>query len=1129
MAVVWAGEHAASGHPVAVKVLSVPDQRRHAFQAAFHTEVLAVAALSHPNIVRVLDHGVIPQDIADQCGGALEAGAPYLVMDRADASVQMRLGLMTWPRVLDLLLGLLEGLAHAHARGIVHRDVKPSNLLLGRGDGRLVLADFGLTHVTGLHRVAEGELASAGTPGFMSPEQIQGKWRDFGPWTDLYATGCAAWAMVTGRPPFKRARSREVLAAQLYQPAPTLEPRFPVPGGLETWLRRLLAKHPSARFQRAADARQALAGLPLARALQAPDPNVAEDAPTVVVDLSTADLAGPRPALAADKGSPGPSTLKLPLSWRLPSDTHAPRLLKGAGLELCRHRQVPFVAREGHRDQLWSDLAQVHRTGRVRVHLLHGPSGVGKSRLARWHCERAHETGGAQVLTAVHGPEAGPTAGLRAALIRDLGGIGLTGLALVDRIRAELERLGGQGPMDEARALAALIEGESDAARIRFSSPEERYLLLERHLHRLCRLRPVVLWIDDAQWGLDALGFVEHLLRRDAPAQPLQILLTIQDEALATRPAALEIVAGLGRQDAVSRVHLGPLGRAERQELVRSLLPLTPGLAQRVEDRTQGNPLFAVQLVRDWSTRGLLEVSDQGFRLAPGAPQRLPDELAGVWDEQVSHLLSTRPRGDHKALEAAAVLGTEVLATEWQALCQRLGCVPSPGLVQELSSRLLIRARPHGGFAFAHGMLREAIEARARRRRRHGDLHSECAAMLAERDDLDAAQRRVHHLQAAGRTAEALPALLAVVEARRNRSELRQARSLLGSVESALEALQLPPGHEHRARLAVWRADLAAWDPGEDSTLSRLDALRAQAIAHDWVLAQARERALRGREVYRRGGLKEAMDLYLQAGVLFERAGDLPGASQNHVNLCQLTKFLGRLDEAAEHAQRALDLARQAGDSYQVAAALHMLSTVAWKNDDAAGCAAWAAEGLAVCEEHGFRANAAKCRTQLGEAARQRGELDAARSHYKAARALFLALERPLYVFVARMNLVMIALSQQDYTEGLAILSAARSQRGVDPGHVLMSAVELGLALCEGALGNWAAWDRHLPVACAGLARSGFVDKDMAWLAQLAAQVAQSAGHDVRAAAARDLAARQLETLGRLEELAALRATESAG
>src|SRR4051812_26729458 len=269
MAEVWSGVHAAQGVPVAVKVMTAERAREASFRDSFRNEVQAVASLDHPGIVRVFEHGEMGADAEEISRGLLLKGSPTLAMELADNTLPGFLADgLGWPRLRQILLALLDALAHAHARGVVHRDLKPNNFLVfkgGDGDGTgapvLKLADFGLAQAFELQSREDSTEMICGTPSYMAPEQLRGHWRDYGPWTDLYALGCLAWTLGTGSPPFGGVALLETYRRQLEDDPPAFESRFPVPWGFEGWLRRLLQKDGGRRFVRAADAAWALGRL----------------------------------------------------------------------------------------------------------------------------------------------------------------------------------------------------------------------------------------------------------------------------------------------------------------------------------------------------------------------------------------------------------------------------------------------------------------------------------------------------------------------------------------------------------------------------------------------------------------------------------------------------------------------------------------------------------------------------------------------------------------------------------------------------------------------------------------------------------------------------------------------------
>ncbi|MCP4806820.1 MAG: serine/threonine protein kinase [Proteobacteria bacterium] len=193
---VWLASHvdgSPEDPPVAIKVLTDHAARDPEYVRAFKREVELASRLDHPHILLVHDFGEIPSEAEQRSHGGLKAGSPWLAMELAEGGhVGERIGALSWRELRWILQCVLDALAHAHARGVVHRDIKPENVLLG--ETGVKVSDFGLAHAGGhvLHH-------HAGTPHYMAPEQIEGRWRDWGPWTDLYAVGCLGWTLATPR------------------------------------------------------------------------------------------------------------------------------------------------------------------------------------------------------------------------------------------------------------------------------------------------------------------------------------------------------------------------------------------------------------------------------------------------------------------------------------------------------------------------------------------------------------------------------------------------------------------------------------------------------------------------------------------------------------------------------------------------------------------------------------------------------------------------------------------------------------------------------------------------------------------------------------------------------------------
>ncbi len=237
MGEVWRAEDTVLGRPVAVKLLKREYADDPRFRERFENEARHAASLHHANIASVFDYG---ED------DALEGGRPFLVMELVDGrplSELIRPGQPMDPdRVRDLIRQAAEALAQAHAAGIVHRDVKPANLLVTPA-GKVKVTDFGIARAAdSVALTGTGEVL--GTPHYLSPEQAEGKVAT--PASDVYALGVVLFECLTGRRPFDSDSPVATALAHLRSPMPDLPPD--VPEDLAVATRRALSKDPAERY-----------------------------------------------------------------------------------------------------------------------------------------------------------------------------------------------------------------------------------------------------------------------------------------------------------------------------------------------------------------------------------------------------------------------------------------------------------------------------------------------------------------------------------------------------------------------------------------------------------------------------------------------------------------------------------------------------------------------------------------------------------------------------------------------------------------------------------------------------------------------------------------------------------------
>jgi predicted Ser/Thr protein kinase len=229
MGVVYRAHDLALDRPVALKILAPELAADEAFRDRFLRESRLAASIDHPNVIPVYDAGEI-------------AGELYIAMrfvDGRDLKAILAEGPPGKERAVAIASQVAAALDAAHARGLVHRDVKPSNVLVGDRD-HVYLADFGLTRQLGDAAAALGASRSLGTADYISPEQIRGD--DVDGRADVYSLACVLQECLTGEPPFRRPSELATLYAHLEE-QPAEAP------GLESVMRTALAKDPDERYK----------------------------------------------------------------------------------------------------------------------------------------------------------------------------------------------------------------------------------------------------------------------------------------------------------------------------------------------------------------------------------------------------------------------------------------------------------------------------------------------------------------------------------------------------------------------------------------------------------------------------------------------------------------------------------------------------------------------------------------------------------------------------------------------------------------------------------------------------------------------------------------------------------------
>jgi tetratricopeptide (TPR) repeat protein len=1097
MGEVWRGRHRESGVPVAIKFARREGDNWRLALSAFTDEVRSMARLDHPHIVRILDQGLVGEAAAQASDGRLHAEAPWVVMELAGGgSLDEAPPPKSFEELSGILTVLLDALGHAHARGVVHRDLKPANILVaGPADLRsgLKLTDFGLAHAA--ERFAtdtdgESEPAS-GTPTYMAPEQIQGTWRDYGPWTDLYALGCVAWELSTGAPPYAGGSLMELLGAHLLGSPPAFRPRFATPAGFSDWLRVLLAKAPAARFPTAADALGAL------RSLGEEDGAFVQAPALLSVDDDTVELdAGPLGSTPTAAGAEGLVAADLRLQPE-PAPTRAPgaaRLeLLGAGRSLFGLRPVPLVGRDALLQEAAALLAEVGRAGRPAALVLGGPAGTGKSRAAREIAAAAHEDGRAFVLRGEASDEDA----------RRLG------TALASHLRCR-----GLDAEATQRRLAQLLVGDDDdLAAVRstlahlFCGPglppaTDRELACRTALRRLSLRRPLVVVLDDVHETPDTLGFLLRALNAGEATGPVLFLVTLRPEALPDRPDAANVMRRLAGRPDVHRRTLGALTPAATRRLVERLLGLEPELARVVGERSAGNPAFAVELVGDLVRRGRLRLGGAGWALPAGEAPALPSNLEAVWAERLARFLASQPASAAAALERAATLGLEIDEREWARACAGEG-TDLPALRRDLLRAQLIEARP-GGFALVHGMAREVLLRRAEDAGRAQAHHLRCAACLAGRPGELVDERLGHHLARAGQPERAAPALLRAAQWRHDAGDFRSALALLAARDEALDDAGEPPATTTRLEGAALRCRLLLDVSDMDALLAEIDA--AVILAEELRDPAATQlRVTRAAANLQRGGRDDALaDLDAADRELLAR----PNAGYRARWATVRSAAAGAVGDW-EGARAWLELAERHeatfDDPLRLASTHRLLARAHQMLGGLDAAEAFARKALAGFSQPGGRLGRAHALNALGELARARGDARQAEEYYRAAIRGYTQTGSAIAEY-ARWNLGWLLTQRGEHDGAWHELERTRARCKAAGNRSLEAACHPPLLAVAAGRGDDEAWARHAD-GCRTLAEIGFADPDFVAACRVAARRQRRRGDAARAAEAEALAA----------------------
>jgi predicted ATPase len=850
MGVVYLAEDVQHNRPVAIKMVPQEFLNDPDIVARFLREASISMLLKHESVTTVYEIG--------DCDQGKFICREYV--DGVTLRDYLSAGPINLTEILDIGIRLAEALAHAHQEGIIHRDVKPENIMITQ-QGKLKLMDFGIARLIESSQAAIcGEVS--GTFAYMSPQQAIGEEVDHR--TDIFSLGIVLYELVTGRRPFHGDDPMELVYSLVNEdPMRISELDENVPVEVELCIFKALQKYPQERYQSGEE--------------------MAEDLREVRRYLR--------------------GTIEKP---RLKATRRVFR-------EQARGVYSDFVNREPETEQLEWILTDVLR-GKGQTVLISGEAGIGKSRLVWEVANRARNTK-VRFLIGQCYPEGGVPYYPFLEVIQHY--FRIKHAETMDDIKNLLSQYSAH-LVDRVPVIQAFL-GIPDHDGYAPLSREQVWDMVNELLMLIANERPAVIQFDDIHWAdADTLGLFHYVARNTRESRVLLVCTFRPEETIGNGGAPSPLLQAkrlLEEEGLCHEIDLDRLGRSETNLIIRSAYPGPPStsmLGETIYQETEGNPLFILETLKLLQDDGILFKDEAGWSVQDDVTQiRLPERIKDVVMQRLERVLPD----EWKILELGSVEGL-AFQSETIGECLEIDRVQLLLMLQSLEHQHRLIHFREGKYRFDHRQIQEVLYQGLSSERRH-EYHRLIGTHMAEThaDHSERIAAAARHLWAAEEYQKALPYLRRAGDKARMVYANEDANDFYTKAIQALDRMEPTPGAQReRCHILIGLSRLydvmGKQDEEEDALRKALEL--AENLGDESIQAEVQEQ-LAG-FLSNRGSLSESEELARRALRSMRSLGNRAGEGTALLRLGAVAWQLADHEQSRRYYQRALQAVREAGD-----------------------------------------------------------------------------------------------------------------------------------------------------------------------------------------------------------------------